>query len=105
MLKGGNKNIISNKPDDVAQMIGLYLVISDYLVLDLGVWSANTFDKMVTTRANNFTRQKALLPRLFGVYKLYWRTNEPRCEKTGIRGFRPGPTQTRLHDYTIWLEA
>ena len=20
--------------------------------------------------------------------------NEPRCEKTGIRGFRPGPTQT-----------
>ena len=23
-------------------------------------------------------------------------TNEPRCEKTGLRGFRPGPTQTRL---------
>ena len=21
---------------------------------------------------------------------------EPRCEKTGLRGFRPGPTQTRL---------
>ena len=20
----------------------------------------------------------------------------PRCEKTGLRGFRPGPTQTRL---------
>ena len=20
--------------------------------------------------------------------------NEPRCEKTGFRGFRPGPTQT-----------
>ena len=22
-------------------------------------------------------------------------TYEPRCEKTGLRGFRPGPTQTR----------
>ena len=21
---------------------------------------------------------------------------EPRCEKTGLRDFRPGPTQTRL---------
>ena len=26
--------------------------------------------------------------------------HEPRCEKTGLRGFRPGPTQTRLHDDT-----
>ena len=24
-------------------------------------------------------------------------TNEPRCKKTGLRGFRPGPTQTGLH--------
>ena len=30
---------------------------------------------------------------------------EPRCEKTGLRGFRPGPTQTRLHYHTRWLEA
>ena len=22
---------------------------------------------------------------------------EPRCEKTGLRGFRPGPAQTRLY--------
>ena len=25
---------------------------------------------------------------------------EPRCEKTGLRGFRPGPTQTRLYSHT-----
>ena len=30
---------------------------------------------------------------------------EPRCEKTGLRGFRPGPTQTRLYSHTRWLEA
>ena len=30
---------------------------------------------------------------------------EPRCEKTGLRGFRPGPTQTRLYNHTRWLEA
>ena len=33
------------------------------------------------------------------------RQNEPRCEKTGLRGFRPGPTQTRLYNHTRWLEA
>ena len=26
-------------------------------------------------------------------------TNEPRCEKTGLRGFRPGPTQSRLYSH------
>ena len=32
-------------------------------------------------------------------------TFEPRCEKTGLRGFRPGPTQTGLYNYRRWLEA
>ena len=32
-------------------------------------------------------------------------TNEPRCEKTGLRGFRPGPTQTGLYSHRRWLEA
>ena len=31
--------------------------------------------------------------------------NEPRSEKTGLRGFRPGPTQTGLYSHRIWLEA
>ena len=32
---------------------------------------------------------------------------EPRCGKTGLRGFRPGltVTQTRLYSYRRWLEA
>ena len=43
--------------------------------------------------------------------KFLWRSDkyhlsiEPRCEKTGLRGFRPGPTQTRLYSHTRWLEA
>ena len=32
-------------------------------------------------------------------------TLEPRCEKTGLWGFRPGPTQTGLCSHTRWLEA
>ena len=35
----------------------------------------------------------------------YGDTNEPRREKTGIRGFRPCPTQTRLYSYRRWLVA
>ena len=30
---------------------------------------------------------------------------EPRSEKTGLRGFRPGPTQTMLYSHMRWLEA
>ena len=30
---------------------------------------------------------------------------EPHREKTGLRGFRPGPRQTGLCNYTRWLEA
>ena len=30
---------------------------------------------------------------------------EPRSEKTGLRGFQPGPTQTGLYSHLRWLEA
>ena len=30
---------------------------------------------------------------------------EPRSEKTGLRGFRPGPTKTELCSHRRWLEA
>ena len=30
---------------------------------------------------------------------------EPRCEKTGLRGFRTGPTQTGLYSHRRWLET
>ena len=33
------------------------------------------------------------------------RRSEPRCEKTGLRGFRPGPTQTGLYNHRICLDA
>ena len=31
--------------------------------------------------------------------KVTSRTYEPHCEKTGLRGFRPGPTQTGLYNH------
>ena len=31
--------------------------------------------------------------------------NEPRSEKTGLQGFRLGPTQTGLCNHRRWLEA
>ena len=33
-----------------------------------------------------------------------WRIFEPRREKTGLRGFRPGPTQTGLYKLRKELE-
>ena len=40
----------------------------------------------------------------FGELKFILR-NEPRCEKTGLRGFRPGPTQTGLYRHRRSLET
>ena len=31
--------------------------------------------------------------------------NKPRCEKNGLRGFRPDPAQTVLYNHKRWLEA
>ena len=45
----------------------------------------------VLTECNSETGNKAL--------------DEPRCEKTGLRGFRPCPTQTGLYSHKRWLEA
>ena len=36
---------------------------------------------------------------------IFGNTNEPRREKTGLRGFRPGPTQTGLYSHRSRLEA
>ena len=41
---------------------------------------------------------------VFKMGNLVW-INEPRSEKTGLWGFRPGPTQTRLYSHRRWLEA
>ena len=42
------------------------------------------------------------------LHLLVWVTTtlfEPPCEKTGLLGFRPGPTQTGLYSHRRWLEA
>ena len=36
---------------------------------------------------------------------IYFAINEPLCEKTGLRGFPPGPTQTGLYIHRKWLEV
>ena len=41
----------------------------------------------------------------FPVLGHYKETIEPCSEKTGLRGFRPGRTQTRLYSNRRWLEA
>ena len=33
------------------------------------------------------------------------RADNSCCEKTGLWGFRPGPTQTGLYNQRRWLEA
>ena len=45
------------------------------------------------------------LPNVFSSLAFSIRTYEPRSEKTGLRAFRPGPTQTGLYSYRRWQEA
>ena len=48
----------------------------------------------------NFTTDNFHMCKTASMYTL-----EPRCEKTGLRGFRPGPTQTGLYSHRRWLEV
>ena len=43
--------------------------------------------------------------RLAGDFKEISDIFEPRCEKTGLRGFRPGLKQTGLYSHRICLDA
>ena len=47
----------------------------------------------------------SLIATLYAITHLKALVYEPHCEKTGLRGFRPGPTQTRRYNHTRWLEA
>ena len=54
----------------------------------------------------NITRHlNGLLVLKINVYMYVKWLYEPRCEKTGLRGFRPGPTQTGLYSHMRWLKA
>ena len=57
------------------------------------------FIKRVNTSLYSFKKGRIMLG-LTGVF-----SNEPRYEKTGLRGFLPGPTQTGLYSHRRWLEA
>ena len=35
---------------------------------------------------------------------IYLASYEPRCEKTGLQGFPPGPTTIGLYSHRIWLD-
>ena len=45
-----------------------------------------------------------LLELYFHLVKLEQELYEPRCEKTSLRGFRPGPTLTGLYSHRRLLE-
>ena len=45
------------------------------------------------------------MQKIVGILTFSGRLNEPHCVKTGLRGFRPGPTQTGLYSHRGWLEA
>ena len=49
--------------------------------------------------------QKKDLGRLDVLIPVVQTINEPRSEKTGHRGFRPGPTQIELYCHRRWIEA
>ena len=51
----------------------------------------------VVSLSDSFLLQKSRYMYLFII--------EPRCEKTGLRGFRPGLTQTGLYNHRRLLEA
>ena len=64
------------------------------------ILNKNVFNHIIDFN-NCLTNCKTYCKKKKSVVKL---RNEPRCEKTGLRGFRLGPTQARLYNHR-WLEA
>ena len=73
-----------------SQFMALLQVPADRLVKLLTIlqWNVRDGTKLVTSMPEVKTRRI-----------------EPRSEKTGLRGFRPGPTQIGLYSYRKRLEA
>ena len=53
----------------------------------------------------NFNFVAGMVPFLFNLIQDVIKLLEPRHQKTGLRGFRPGPTQTGLYKLRKELEA
>ena len=65
---------------------------SDRLIAGLGLVSLFKFG-FLSFNGFSFCLQSLLK------YEIQDTINEPRCEKTSLRGFRPGPTQTGLYSH------
>ena len=78
-----------------------FLDLNLYLHNDLV--STKIYDKRGDFDIVNFPYLDSDVPQRpsYGVYN----KNEPRCEKTGLRGFRPDPTQTGLYSHIRWIEG
>ena len=66
-------------------------------------WSETPKTGFLTTRLNWSQETKGRLAHQSYTFFTSWLL-EPRFEKTGLRGFRPGPTQTGLYNHKRQLE-
>ena len=69
------------------------LISNIHAVITLGTWVINFINE-----------QKLSMDRVYVLHH-YQMVYEPRCEKTCLWGFLPGPTQTRLYSLRRWLET
>ena len=79
-----NQSVIQSDTD-MATIYLLYLMFAKYIL-------------SLFHECQPINRNESVLPCLLFL-------NEPRSEKTGLRGFRPGPTQIGLYSNRRWLEA
>ena len=73
---------------------------SSRIFLSLFHWNKMISDITYRTKTHLFSHIKNVKESCIVVsLKAFIKTNEPRCEKTGFQGFRPGPTQTGLYSH------
>ena len=65
----------------------------------------NTHRSIQCMQWYNYMNPKRLVIGLRGDQTTLKISYEPCCEKTGLRGFRPGQTQNGLYSYRSWLVA
>ena len=106
------RHIVSNKPSNTTYLKTQLCRKTDnrqFYVLSQA-WQSNKSDKRYILHDTELEEVKILAHThsdigWVSLLNCHCLLNEPRCEKTSLRGFRPGPTQTGLYKHRRWLEA
>ena len=99
-----NRRSVATRNRTVHKIIFFIFCEIDFFTCDLTYYRRNDDGDMIAAGLTRVIKSSWKCP-VLQINCLSIHIYEPRCEKTDLRGFRPGPTQIRLYRHRRWQEA